>query len=98
MPFDGTQLSPTTQALIEGRRRIEAGWCQKTMRTREGVCAVAAVSHCPDAVTTTLQKALGRWNIAAWNDEPDRTKQDVLALYDRAIAISLNSFQMELIR
>jgi hypothetical protein len=89
MPFDGTELSPTTQALIAGRRRIEVGWCQGAMRTREGVCAVGAVSFHVDALRV-LQTALGRDGIPGWNDIPTRTKDDVLALYDRAIALSLN--------
>lgn len=89
MPFDGTELSPITQALIRGRQRIEAGWCQRAMRTREGVCAVAAVSFHADALRM-LQRALGRDGVPVWNDAPTRTKDDVLCLYDRAIALSLN--------
>jgi hypothetical protein len=90
MPFDGTHLSPVTQALIAGRRRIETGWCQGAMRTRDGVCAVGAVSFNEDALRI-LQRALGRDGVPSWNDTPTRTKHDVLALYDRAIALSLNS-------
>jgi hypothetical protein len=91
MPFDGTQLSPVTQALIAGRRRIEEGWCQGAMRTREGVCAVGAISYNPKAVEVLYRAFGGRSSIPRWNDTPGRSREDVLALYDRAIALSLNS-------
>jgi hypothetical protein len=91
MPFDGTQLSPVTQALIAGRRRIEEGWCQGSMRTREGVCAIGAISYNPKAIEV-LYRAFGEDRyIPKWNDAPGRSKEEVLALYDRAIALSLNS-------
>src|SRR5712664_469512 len=92
MPFDGTQLSQTTQALIDGRRRIEAGWIQGGMRSRDGVCLVGSISSEPEA-QRLLQLALGSDVIPAWwNDTPGRTKEDVLALYDRAISLSLNPY------
>jgi hypothetical protein len=91
MPFDGIDLSATTQALIRGRRRIEAGWCQGVMRTRKAVCAVGAVSS-DDKALRMLHRAFGRQGgLPDWNDEPTRTKDDVLSLYDRAIALSLNT-------
>jgi hypothetical protein len=38
-----------------------------------------------------LQRALGEdQGIPHWNDAPGRSKEDVLDLYDRAIAMSLN--------
>jgi hypothetical protein len=91
MPFDGTHLSPVTQALIAGRRRIEEGWCQGVMRTWGAVCAVGAISRNPKALEV-LQRAIGEGcYIPKWNDMPGRSKEDVLDLYDRAIALSLNS-------
>ncbi|SRR6266550_3987434 len=105
MPFDGTQLSRTTLALMEGRRRIEAGWCQRHLRIGDSFCAVGAVRSNYIHAFDILQEALGfgrlvtpdvHWNkdspgrLAHWNDAPGRTKDDVLALYDRAIAISMN--------
>jgi predicted Fe-S protein YdhL (DUF1289 family) len=87
MPLDGTHLSPTTQALIAGRRLIENGWCQGAMRSRDGVCAVGAIGFHADALRV-LQLALGRDSIARWNDEPATTREDVLGLYDRAITLS----------
>jgi hypothetical protein len=41
MPFDGTELSPVTQALIEARQRIEAGWCQGRAHTRDVESVIA---------------------------------------------------------
>jgi hypothetical protein len=34
-------------------------------------------------------EALAPYRISAWNDEPNRTKEDVLAAYDRAIALAI---------
>jgi hypothetical protein len=90
MPFDGTQLSPATQALIEGRQQIEAGWCQGIARMAGAVCTAAAVSHSLNAIQM-LYRALGHERIVDFNDAADRTKEDVLDLYDRAIALSLNA-------
>ena len=96
MPFDGIELSPITKTLMKGRKRIEAGWCQGAFRMGGAVCAVGAVSEDPDdpVVSTALkvlESAFGSavTDIPEWNDSPDRTKEEVLALYDRAIALSL---------
>ena len=32
MPFDGVEILETTERLLVGRARIEAGWCQKVER------------------------------------------------------------------
>jgi hypothetical protein len=32
MPFDGAEVSETTERLVIGRARIEAGWCQGHMQ------------------------------------------------------------------
>jgi hypothetical protein len=88
MPFDGTRLTPVTQALIAGRRRIEDGWCQGVMRRRGAVCAIGAISRNAGALEV-LYRAFGEGHIPKWNDTPGRSKEDVLALYDRAITLSL---------
>jgi hypothetical protein len=79
-----------TQALIAGRRRIEEGWCQGAVRKRGAVCAMGAISDNVEALVV-LYRAFGGPGIPRWNDMPGRSKEDVLALYDRAIALSLNS-------
>jgi hypothetical protein len=91
MPFDGSQLSTTTQALIDGRHRIGAGWCQGVARSRGGgVCAVEAVSGNYAAIQL-LQRAANTIYVAQWNDAPWRKKEDVLAVYDQAISWSMRS-------
>jgi hypothetical protein len=102
MPFDGTQLAPVTKALIAGRRKLEKGWIQGGLRRSDGVCAVGALgSHSEYEACITMMHALGVlqnafWDIGVrdqsipeWNDSPNRKCDDVLALYDRAIALSL---------
>ena len=89
MPFDGTELSPVTQALIKGKRRIEAGWCQHAGRARGMVCAAVAIGDAPIESVLLFQRAIGTLHIADWNDAPGRTKEEVLAAYDLAISASM---------
>jgi len=91
MPFDGTELSPVTQALIVGRRKIELGWCQGAGRVRGSVCAAVAISEAPAEAVLLLQRIVGTPYIADWNDVPGRTKDEILAAYDRAITLSFQS-------
>jgi len=88
MPFDGTTLSRTTLALMNGRRRIERGWCQGVLNRGDEVCAIGAMKD--HIALEMLMEAHGKTGLIDWNDEPGRTKEDVLELYDRAIALSLN--------
>lgn len=37
-------------------------------------------------VLTPLRSALGEFTLAEWNDRPDRTQAEVLALFDKVIA------------
>ncbi len=97
MPFDGTQ-SPITMALTRARALVEKGWIQKCMRSRDGVCIMGAVEHLAEnllyqRVNILLIQAIteqqGRKMLPAeYNDTPDRTKEEVLAVYDRAIELS----------
>jgi hypothetical protein len=78
------------------------GWDWK--RDDDGCCALQALfrvtrrapgsvglGHPYSAATHYLQKALGQGkkSVIAFNDAPTTTKADVLALYDRAIALAL---------
>ena len=38
-----------------------------------------------------LAEALGTHKIGEWNDDPARTKEDVLAVYDKAIAAAVHN-------
>ncbi len=99
MPLDGTQVTnPVIEALREGRKRIERGWCQRCSLSKAGeVCALGALGDqfgwiMVTAATDALQKAAGASclsTISRWNDSPGRTQADVLALYDRAIAMAI---------
>lgn len=104
MPFDGSQLDDVTKLLIEGRGRIERGWCQGRFEAPGAVCMLGAIrwnaTWTPEAearLPTTmaarnrLSDAIGmretdRAHIPYWNDAPGRTKDEVLAAFDKAIA------------
>jgi hypothetical protein len=98
MPFDGTKLDETTQRLIRGRARIEQGWCKGALYKDGAVCAIGAIMDNPSAESTApndkifgtaydrLSKAVGSEWIASWNNQRARTKEDVLAAFDRAIS------------
>jgi hypothetical protein len=97
MPFDGTQLSPVTQALIVGRDRIEAGWCQNRMLVRKyvwprgfevSVCMLAAGGDPEILLSAVADLGFTARSLPEFNDAPERTKGDVLAVYNRAIEIS----------
>ena len=82
--------------LIEARRLIAVeGWVQGDYwnRDKDAYCArgaLMAVSHCqyPEEEVDAWRalEALAGGHLTCWNDEPGRTVEDVLALYDRAIA------------
>jgi len=60
----------------------------------ERYCAIGAIYTTPDPrvrmrCVVHLRKAIGgEGDVSGWNDAPERTQADVLALYDRAIALA----------
>jgi hypothetical protein len=95
MPFDGNDLDDATKLLIEGRKRIEAGWSQYEFQNDRGAVCIEGAIRLPayrDAVYR-LQRAIGTRSLVSWNDAPGRTKEEVLAVFDRAIA-ELNPWQL----
>jgi hypothetical protein len=91
MPFDGTS-SPVTQTLIDARAKVEKGWCQHHGRSRGAVCAGFALVEAGCSETTIfIFEDVIKQPIITWNDAPDRTKEQVLAAFDRAIDLSLNA-------
>lgn len=94
MPFDGTKLDDVTKLLIEGRERIERGWCQGVMRKLGAVCMVGALyegtigsdGNIYFNAELRLQRGAGTDDLPRWNDAPERTKDEVLQAFDRAIA------------
>jgi hypothetical protein len=90
MPFDGKNVSEIARSLIEAKDYIQRnGWCQGDFSVGDSVCAVGALNAIGDYSDETidaLAMAIGGCNIPLWNDVPERTLDDVLAAYDRAIA------------
>lgn len=89
-------VGPVTKELMDGRIRVELGWCQGRFVDERGfVCALGALGRRAEstrmfATELYLKKALPVANcvVVEYNDEPGRTKADILALYDRAIELA----------
>jgi hypothetical protein len=101
MPFDGTDyqiLSPVTRMLIDGRKRVQNGWSQRIMRQRGSVCMIGSLTITDYEVFAVAEKLileaiheLGYTysSVVAFNDHLCRTKEQVLEVYDIAIASSM---------
>jgi len=100
MPFDGANyaiISPVTQMLVDGRDRVQSGWCQQTMRQRDSVCMIGSL-RVTDFDTfmqaeNLLLNAVSRLGysqrtVRDFNDDASRTKEQVMAVYDEAIELS----------
>lgn len=84
------------ETLIEARRLIaEKGWIQRDLESPQGFCLMgallAASAGAPPTRTALLSarnallRALASDSLVLWNDAPERTAADVLALLDTAI-------------
>jgi hypothetical protein len=97
-----TYTDPVTDLLLTGRARIERRWIKNDWERERrswlppfrkrvvGYCLASAVDLDPDALAPLLH-AIGapfgdEDDIADWNDEPGRTRAEVLAVIDQAIA------------
>ena len=98
MPFDGSTYqvttSPVTRMLVEGRQQLESGWCQNVMRQRGTVCMIGSLPIEDHAVFAETQGRLlaaicdlgyPHSSVPDFNDDSQRTQQQVLEVYDRAI-------------
>jgi hypothetical protein len=100
MPFDGT-TNPIVLELQTARGRIERGWCQRSIQTLRGeVCLLGALGYTesggcrmtPAALAVARQicpvhhEMVGPGMLSLWNDRLSRTKEQVLAVLDGAIA------------
>jgi hypothetical protein len=77
------QLTEAQKTLQAAANYIEQhGWCQNAAETEAGVCALHAIFLCggraPFHAERTLEQRLGR-SIVYWNDDPARTKEEVIA-------------------
>jgi hypothetical protein len=101
MPFDGSNYvssNSVTRMLVEGRQKVEQGWCRQAMRQRGAVCMIGsftiddyALFREAEALMLNSIASLGfaHASVAAFNDDALRTKDQVLAVYDRAIERSM---------
>ena len=101
MPFDGSQYPSTssiTRMLMEGRLKVEQGWCQHATRRRGSVCMIGSFTIEDYSSFTKaeglLLKAMGslgypHGSVAQFNDDSQRTKKQVLEVYDLAIERSM---------
>ena len=90
-------ISPVVLALMQARANLEENWCQGCGQGGQ-VCAVEAWwnqrigvdAHEIGMCFLTEALPFPRQSIIAFNDDKRTTKADILALYDRAIALALN--------
>lgn len=90
---------PIIQRLRLGKARIEKGWCQDEYQKLGGYCTLGAIGYCDagyiDRVGKKaahhLQAALPPNEVFVWayNDTPGRAQSDIIALFDRAIALRM---------
>lgn len=103
MPFDGT-LNPVIQLLDEAKNIIiRCGWAKgQWMGPCGQVCAYRALTHAAQSnpmgadtadkvfsLATGGTKNFPRYHIPQWNDDPERTLQDILDAFDHAKMIAL---------
>ena len=83
-----------TDVLLNARDRlIPAGnWCQHAYNDNGAVCMVGAVEQYAGHGTLPWTKALNRLrrvtdseSVTRWNDAPDRTHQEVIGAFNRAL-------------
>lgn len=101
MPFDGLTYRPPDDILdlLRGARARVArpdGWCQHQVNDSLGrVCAEGALLIEAGEPTYKYYSALGYleknlvgfWSVAEYNDAHGRTQAEVVALFDRAMAL-----------
>ena len=87
------------QKLREARALIEQGWCQRIAKFSftDGhtlYCPIGALYEVKEDQSyfyalDALVRAIEYEDIGAWNDDPYRTKEDVLSAFDHAIDLVL---------
>ena len=89
------------QTLEQARARIAQGWCQdayarnasgdEVHKGSDAACQWCLAGALPDLHGSHYHILLGLLrtpNLMTWNDDPSRTQQDVLDLYDKAIKMA----------
>jgi len=89
-------IPAVVQDLMNGRQRIIEKWgkgCGLSPPDGDLVCALSAVLDAKNQqdLMGLFRRALplGEPSVHRYNDHPTTTKQDILGLYDRAIALAL---------
>lgn len=89
----------TTEVLLAAKQKINADtWGQGPGLRRIGkICAMGAIDTVSESVPLAAQreealdvfrKACGNPLITVWNDAPERTLGEVLAMFDKSIAVA----------
>lgn len=90
------------KALERARARVAKGWCQGwyakgksgkdvSILSKYAVqwCAIGAFkTHMPAGAESALKQAIDTYHVIAWNDAKQRTQEEVLAAFDRAIELA----------
>lgn len=86
-------LTSEAKLLLDAADRLEEhGWCQGVAVDRTGrMCVVGAVSYHADkagkiwpAAVDRIQRQIDALDIAAWNDAPGRTQDEVVSMLREA--------------
>ena len=83
------------EVLVRARAEVEREWCKWPEIYDGGTCAyLAIVDNGTDEDATVREDAvdvfaaaIGTRDITLWNDAPERTQAEVLAAFDKAIAL-----------
>lgn len=100
--IEQTEGDPVLERLRLGRERVAKGWCQGAFSDGERVCAVGAIIYGgPSGQDTVVGEAwqvldgaafaIGARGVMTHNDTPGRTQEEVVALFDKAIALRLET-------
>lgn len=102
MPFDGQNISVVAQNLMAAKERLlTKGWIKRATMTDNGYCAVGAIvgdnfkenfgseigylARCVPVLPLFCREPVISW----WNDDEATTKEDVIAVFDNAIALAI---------
>lgn len=90
----------TSELLSQAKETmLRRGWCQHAYEDPHGVCIEGAINFVCYADAThdgnnamaayrILNRLIGQSCISTWNDDPARTPEEVLMVFDAAIAIA----------
>lgn len=98
-------IPPLVEGLMRARSYVDGGWCQGSLSViaddGQRFCAIGALTKAFDILedeyiraVTHLERAVAfthpPFSVIGFNDRPDTTKADILAMFDRAIQSALN--------